>query len=46
VLLGQSGVSKSLKGGKTYFGSPAAESRKRMQEMAQLSRFLKTQNKE
>lgn len=44
VLLGQSGVSKSLKGGKTYFGSPAAESRKRMQEMAQISRMLKNQN--
>jgi len=34
VVLAQSGVSKSLEGGKTYFGSPAAESREKLKEMA------------
>lgn len=34
VLLGQSGAMSSLEGGKTYFGSPADESRVKMREMA------------
>jgi UDP-3-O-[3-hydroxymyristoyl] glucosamine N-acyltransferase len=34
VVLGQSGVSKSLPGGKTYYGSPAEEVRKKYREMA------------
>lgn len=46
VLLGQSAASKSLEGGKTYFGSPAQEARKKMQELAQISMLLKNQNKE
>lgn len=36
VVLAQSGVSKSLAGGKTYFGYPADEARKRHREMASL----------
>ncbi len=34
VVHAQSGVSKSLPGGKTYFGSPAEEARKKMKELA------------
>src|SRR5699024_10978060 len=33
-VLAQSGVSKSLPGGKTYFGSPANDARKMFREMA------------
>lgn len=36
VLLAQSGVSKSLEGGKTYFGYPADEARKKYREMAKI----------
>jgi UDP-3-O-[3-hydroxymyristoyl] glucosamine N-acyltransferase len=34
VILAQAGVSKSLKGGKTYFGSPAEEAREKMKQLA------------
>lgn len=34
VILAQSGVSKSLEGGKTYFGSPAEEAREKLKQMA------------
>lgn len=34
VVLAQSGVSKSLEAGKTYFGYPAEESRKKLKELA------------
>ncbi len=34
VVLAQSGVSKSLPGGKTYFGYPAEEARKKYRELA------------
>ncbi|MDX5447987.1 MAG: UDP-3-O-(3-hydroxymyristoyl)glucosamine N-acyltransferase [Bacteroidota bacterium] len=37
VILAQSGISKSLEGGKTYFGYPADEARKKYREMASLS---------
>lgn len=36
VVLAQSGVSKSLEGGKTYFGYPAGEAREKYKEMASL----------
>ena len=36
IVLGQSGVTKSLEGGKTYFGAPAEESRKKYREMASM----------
>ena len=36
VVLAQSGVSKSLEGGKSYFGSPAGEARERLKELAAL----------
>lgn len=34
VILAQSGVSKSLQGEKTYFGSPAEESREKLKQIA------------
>lgn len=34
VILAQSGISKSLDGGKTYFGYPAEEARKKYKELA------------
>lgn len=34
VVLAQTGISKGLKGGKTYFGSPVAESREKLKELA------------
>lgn len=43
VILAQSGISKSLEGHKTYFGSPADESRVKLKEMAsirQIPKFL------
>lgn len=36
VVLAQSGVAKSLAGGKTYFGSPAEEARKKWRELASI----------
>lgn len=36
VVLAQSGIARSLKGNTTYFGSPAAEARKKYKEMAAL----------
>ena len=34
VVLGQSGLMKSVSGGSTYFGSPAVESREKLKELA------------
>lgn len=34
VVLGQSGINHNLKGGKTYFGSPAYDAREKMKEIA------------
>lgn len=36
VVLAQSGISKSLEGGKTYFGSPCSEVREKFKELAAL----------
>ncbi len=44
VVLAGSGVSKSLEGGKTYFGSPAEEMRVKYREMATL-RLLSKEDK-
>jgi len=41
VVLGQTGVTKSLNGGKTYFGTPVDESRKKLKEMAEIKQLLK-----
>ncbi|MCE3294443.1 MAG: UDP-3-O-(3-hydroxymyristoyl) glucosamine N-acyltransferase, non-repeat region [Crocinitomicaceae bacterium] len=44
VVLAQSGISKSLEGGKTYFGSPCGEVKEKFKELAalrQLPAFMK-----
>lgn len=44
VIMGQTGVTKSVAGGKTYFGTPIQESRAKLKEMAalrQLPEFIK-----
>lgn len=41
VILATSNVSKSLEGGKTYFGSPAIEAKEKWREMAVLRRIAK-----
>ncbi|MDX1828135.1 MAG: UDP-3-O-(3-hydroxymyristoyl)glucosamine N-acyltransferase [Lutibacter sp.] len=45
VILGQTGVTKSIKGGKTYFGTPVEESRTKLKEIAQIKQLLKSQKK-
>jgi UDP-3-O-[3-hydroxymyristoyl] glucosamine N-acyltransferase len=45
VILGQTGVTKSVKGGKTYFGTPVEESRMKLKELAGLKQLLKNQKK-
>lgn len=39
IVLAQSGISKSLEGGKTYFGSPCSEVKSKFREMAALRRL-------
>jgi len=39
VILAQSGVSKSLEGGKVYFGTPVSEAREKYKEMALLKKL-------
>lgn len=39
TVLAQSGIGNSLEPGKVYFGSPAGEARKKMRELATLSRL-------
>lgn len=39
VVLGQSGITKSLAGGKTYFGSPCGEVKSKFREMAALRKL-------
>lgn len=39
VLLAQTGVTKSLPGGKTYFGSPMGESREKLKELANIKKI-------
>ena len=43
IILGQTGVTKSVEGGKSYFGTPVSESREKLKEMAAIKRFLKEQ---
>ncbi|CAM1333128.1 UDP-3-O-(3-hydroxymyristoyl)glucosamine N-acyltransferase [Tenacibaculum aestuariivivum] len=45
IILGQTGVTKSVEGGKTYFGTPISESREKLKEIAGIKRFLKEQKK-
>ena len=39
VILGQTGVTKSVEGGKTYFGTPVEESRAKLKELALLRKL-------
>ena len=39
VILGQTGVTKSVVGGKTYFGTPIEESRSKLKELALLRKL-------
>jgi len=39
IVLAQSGISKSLEGGKTYFGSPCGEVKEKFREMAAVRRL-------
>jgi UDP-3-O-[3-hydroxymyristoyl] glucosamine N-acyltransferase len=39
IILATSGVDKTIEGGKTYFGSPVMESRKKWKEMAMIRRL-------
>ncbi len=41
VILGQTGVTKSVEGGKSYFGTPIEESREKLKQLAGLKRLLK-----
>jgi UDP-3-O-[3-hydroxymyristoyl] glucosamine N-acyltransferase len=41
VVLAQSGIAKSLEGGKTYFGSPCSEVKEKFREMAALRQLPK-----
>lgn len=45
VILGQTGVTKSVPGGKTYFGTPISESREKLKELAHLKRLIKQEKK-
>lgn len=41
IILGQTGVTKSVQGGKSYFGTPIEESREKLKQLAGLKRLLK-----
>ena len=45
VILAQSGVSKSLEGGHTYFGYPAGEAREKYKEMTALKQLSSAEKK-
>lgn len=44
IVLGQTGVTKSIEGGKKYFGTPIEEAREKLKELAGLKRLLKERN--
>jgi len=39
VILGQTGVTKSIEGGKSYFGTPIEESRVKLKELAYVKKI-------
>ena len=45
VILCQTGVTKSVQGGKTYFGTPITESRAKLKEIAYLKRLMREEKK-
>ena len=49
IIHGQTGVTKSIEGGKTYWGTPVTEARTKLKEMAaikEMTEFMKKANKE
>lgn len=45
VVLGQTGVSKSIEGGKTYSGTPIDEAREKMKQFAYIKKIPEILNK-
>ncbi|HEY0045201.1 MAG TPA: UDP-3-O-(3-hydroxymyristoyl)glucosamine N-acyltransferase [Flavobacterium sp.] len=45
VILGQTGVTKSVPGGKTYFGTPIEESREKLKQLANIKKIPEILNK-
>jgi UDP-3-O-[3-hydroxymyristoyl] glucosamine N-acyltransferase len=45
IIHGQTGVTKSVDGGKSYFGTPVTESREKLKEIAGLKKILSNQKK-
>ena len=39
VVFGQTGVTKSIEGGKSYFGTPVEESREKLKQLAYIKRI-------
>ena len=39
VVLGQTGVTKSIEGGKSYFGTPVEESREKLKQLANIKKI-------
>lgn len=46
IILGQTGITKSIEGGKTYFGTPISESREKLKEIAFVRRLMNEQKKD
>jgi UDP-3-O-[3-hydroxymyristoyl] glucosamine N-acyltransferase len=45
VIMGQTGVTKSVEGGKSYFGTPIEESREKLKQLANVKRIPEILNK-
>jgi UDP-3-O-[3-hydroxymyristoyl] glucosamine N-acyltransferase len=45
VILGQTGVTKSVEGGKSYFGTPIEESREKLKQLANIKKIPEILNK-
>jgi UDP-3-O-[3-hydroxymyristoyl] glucosamine N-acyltransferase len=43
--MGQTGVTKSIEGGKSYFGTPVEESREKLKQLANVKRIPELLNK-
>jgi UDP-3-O-[3-hydroxymyristoyl] glucosamine N-acyltransferase len=45
IILGQTGVTKSVEGGKTYFGTPIEESREKLKQLANIKKIPEILNR-
>jgi UDP-3-O-[3-hydroxymyristoyl] glucosamine N-acyltransferase len=45
VVMGQTGVTKSIEGGKSYFGTPVEESREKLKQLANIKKIPEILNK-